>query len=79
MDATMQLITILQSLRELPCPLSGEENLNIDHITDKIRRAPSNAARRRSLESEGIQRPDVMAFDHDILATLTPLRHATMN
>ena len=30
MDATMQLITILQSLRELPCPPSDEENLYLD-------------------------------------------------
>ena len=79
MEATMQLITILQSLRERPRPLSDEENLYLDNITDEIRRAPSDAARWRILEREGINRPDVMAFDQDILATLTTLRRATMN
>jgi hypothetical protein len=79
MEATMQLITILQSLRERPRPLSDEENLYLDHITDEIRRAPSDAARWRILEREGINRPDVMAFDQDILATLTTLRRAAMN
>ena len=54
MEATMQLITILQSLRELPRPLSDEENLYLDHITDEIRRAPSDAARWRIFEREGI-------------------------
>jgi hypothetical protein len=75
----MKLITIIQSLRELPRPLSDEENLYLNHITDEIRRAPSDAARWRILEREGINRPDVMAFDQDILATLTTLRRATMN
>jgi hypothetical protein len=75
----MKLISILQSLRELPRSLSDEENLYLDHITDEIRRAPSDAARWRILEREGINRPDVMAFDQDILATLTTLRRATMN
>ena len=78
METTMQLITILQSLRELPRPFSDEENLYLDHNTDEIRRAPSDAARWRILEREGIHRPDVMAFDLDILATLTTLRRATM-
>ena len=79
MQATMQLITILQSLRNQPWRLTDEENLYLDHITDEIRRASSDAARWRILEREGIHRPDVMAFDHDILATLTTLRCATMN
>ena len=72
----MQLITILQSLRERPRPLSDEENLYLDHITDEIRRAPSDAARWRILEREGINRPDVMAFDHDIRSGPANLNNA---
>ena len=79
MQATKQLITILQSLRDQPRRLTDEENLYLDHITDEIRRAPSDTARWRIFEREGINRPDVMAFDQDILATLTTLRCATMN
>jgi len=60
-------------------PFVDEENLYLDHITSEIRRAPSDTTRWDILEREGISRPDVMAFDQDILATLTTLRCATMN
>lgn len=79
MGMTMTLIIILQSLREQPRPLTDEENLYLDHITDEIQRAPSDTARWRIIEREGIHQPDVMAFDQDILVTLTTLRRAAMN
>ena len=75
----MQLITILQSLRERPRPLSDEENLYLEHLTDEIRGATSDAARWRILEREGLNRLDAMAFDQDILAKLTTVRRAAMN
>ena len=75
----MRLITILKSLRDQPRRLTDEENLYIEHITDEIRRAQNDAARWQILEREGINRPDVMDFDQEVLATLTTLHRAAMN
>ncbi len=73
------VLTILQSLRDLPRSLSDEENLYLVHLTDEIRGATSDAARWRIQEREGLNQLDAMAFDQDILAKLTTLRRAAMN
>ena len=79
MGSTMKLISILQSLRDLPRSLSDEENFYLEHLTDEIRGATSDAARWRILGREGLNQLDTMAFHQDILAKLTTLRRAAMN
>ena len=75
----MQLIMILQSLRERPHRLTDEENLYLDHITCEIRRAPSDAARWHIFEQEGLSRMDGFDFDADVIGKLTEISRAAMN
>ena len=75
----MQLIMMLQSLRERPRRLTGEENLYLDHITCEIRRAPSDAARWHIFEREGLSRMDGFDFDADVIGKLTEISRGAMN
>lgn len=75
----MKLITILESLRDQPRPLTDEEDLYLDQLTDEIRRARSDAARWRILEREGLSRLDGFDFDEDVIARLSDVRRAAMN
>lgn len=79
MATTMRLITILQSLRKHPRPLTDDENLYIEHLGDELRRAPSDAARWRIVEREGLTRLDGFNFDADVLGKLTEIRRSAMN
>ena len=75
----MQLIMILQSLRERPHHLTDEETLYLDHITCEIRRAPSDAARWHIFEREGLSRMDGFDFDADVIGKLAEIRRGAMN
>ena len=75
----MKLITILQSLREQPRPLTDEEDLYLSHLSDQMRRAESDGARWRILEGEGMNQTSDFKFDEDVAATLNLIRRAGMN
>ena len=75
----MQLIMILQSLREHPRRLTDEENLYLDHITREIRRAPSDAARWHIFEREGLSQMDGFDFDADVIGKLVEIRRGAMH
>lgn len=75
----MKLVTILQSLRDQPRRLTDDENLYIEHLADELKRAPSDAARWRIVEREGLTRLDSFDFDADVLGKLTEIRRAAMN
>jgi len=75
----MKLISILQSLREQSRPLSDEENIYLEHLTDEIRRATSDAARWRIMDREGLNQFDGFKFDTDVMGKLTEIRRAAMN
>ena len=75
----MKLITILQSLRDRPRRLTDEENLYIEHLSDELKRASSDAARWRILEREGLSRLDGLNFSDDVIGKLTGIRRAAMN
>ena len=79
MGANMKLVTILQSLRDQPRRLTDDENLYIEHLADELKRAPSDAARWRIVEREGLTRLDSFDFDADVLGKLTEIRRAAMN
>jgi hypothetical protein len=79
MGTTMKLITILQSLREHPRRLTDDENLYIEHLSDELKRAPSDAARWRIVEREGLTRLESFDFDADVLGKLTEIRLAAMH
>ena len=75
----MKLVTILQSLRDQPRRLTDDENLYIEHLGDELKRAPSDAARWRIVEREGLTRLDDFKFSDDVLEKLTEIRRAAMN
>ena len=75
----MQLILILQSLRERPRRLTDEENLYLDHITSEIRPAPSDAVRWHIFEREGLSRMDGFDFDADVIGKLVEIRRGAMH
>ena len=79
METIMKLISILKSLQEHPRPMTDDENLYIEHLGDELRRAPSDAARWRIMEREGLTRLDGFDFDADILGKLTEIRRSAMN
>jgi len=75
----MKLISILQSLREHPRPLTDEENLHIDYLFNELKRAPSDAARWRIFDREGLSRMDGFDLDADVIGKLTEIRRGAMN
>lgn len=77
----LKLVTILENLKAAPRPLTDEENLYLDELTEELRRADCNAARWRILEREGLGRLDIEAygFDDDLLDCLLGFRRAAMN
>ena len=75
----MKLVTILQSLRDQPRRLTDDENLYLEHLGDELKRAPSDAARWRIVEREGLTRLDDFKFSDDVLSKLTEIRRAAMN
>lgn len=75
----MKLISILQSLRDQPRRLTDDENLYLEHLTDEIRRATSDAARWRIMEREGLSQLGGFAFDTEVIGKLTEIRRAAMN
>jgi len=75
----LRLITILESLRRQPRRLTDEENLYLHHLGDELQRAPSDAARWRILEREGMGRSDGFDLGSDVLERLAQLRRAAMN
>ena len=75
----MQLIIILQSLRECPRRLTDEENLYIEHLFSEIKRAPSDAARWHIFEREGLSRMDGFDFDADVIGKLVEIRRGAMH
>lgn len=75
----MKLVTILQSLRDQPRRLTDDENLYLEHLADELKRAPSDAARWRIVEREGLTRLDDFKFSDDVLTKLTDIRRSAMN
>jgi hypothetical protein len=76
---TLNLITILRSLREEPRPLTVEEDLYLTHLNEEVQKAESDGARWRILEREGLLENHDFEFDDDLLTVLNKLHRATLN
>ena len=75
----MNLITILQSLREQPRPLTIEEDLYLTHLNEEVQKAQTDGQRWRVLEREGLLEGHDFKFDDDLVVVLQKLYRATLN
>ena len=75
----MNLITILRSLREQPRPLTGEEDLYLQHLNEDVQKAQTDGQRWRILEQAGLREGHDFNFDDDLVMVLNKLHRATMN
>ncbi len=77
----LNLITILESLKAKPRPLTVEEDLYLEYLNQEIKKAESDAGRWRLLEREGLGQIEIekYGFDPDLLEHLFKLRRKSMN
>jgi len=75
----INLATLLADLKRQPRPLTNDEDRYLNDLAQELRRAPTDPARWRILEREGINTFDWSDAEQDVLNMMTTLHRAALN
>ncbi|MBP6707690.1 MAG: hypothetical protein KA223_00875 [Candidatus Accumulibacter sp.] len=71
--------TLLDDLKRQPRHLTNDEDIYLSDLAQELRRAPSDTARWRILEREGINKVDWSDAEQDVLDKMTALYRVALN